>query len=409
MTVMHSLRPKRQFFKKKTLFLLIVGLILSGSFAAGFYRYSRPVGSPVVKEVFQVIDNSTLPVAIEWPAEAQASIGTVENGILASEPNQKIWPTASTAKIIAALTILKEKPLTLGEPGPTLTIDANDMRLYNDYFAAGGSLVAVSLGEQLTQYQMLQGILIRSGNNLADSLAIWAFGSLSNYQVAAQRLVDELGMANTTVGIDASGMSETTTSTAEDLTRLGIAAMKNDVIREIVRQPTSNLPVDGSKPNTNWMLGQNGVVGIKTGSLPSVGGVFMIASDFTPEGEDPITVVGTVQGAPNTYTAISQSGQLVEAAKPLFIKKTVVKRGDVIATVTSAWGESTDVIATEDLTTFGWKYSKTNSPRVVINKQPPFEANATIGSVILNGQVVDAVAATAIHPPSWQWRVATSR
>ena len=406
---MRSLESRQRFFTKRTSLLLVVVLVILGTFATGAYRYSRPFGPSAVKEVFQVADNSALPVAIEWPAEAQASIGTVKDGILASEPNQQIWPTASTAKIIAALTILKEKPLTLGEPGPILTIDANDMRLYNDYFAAGGSLVAVSLGEQLSQYQMLQGILIRSGNNLADSLAIWAFGSLSSYQIAAQKLVDELGMTNTTVGTDASGLSETTTSTADDLTRLGIAAMKNAVIRDIVKQPSSDLPIDGIKPSTNWMLGQNGVVGIKTGSLPSIGGVFIIASDFTPEGEDPITIVGTVQGAPNTYTAISQSGQLVEAAKPLFIKKTVVKRGDVIATVTSAWGESTDVIATEDLTTFGWKYSKTNSPRVVINKQPPFEANATIGSVILNGQVVDAVAATAIHPPSWQWRVATSR
>lgn len=405
---MHKLQPKQRIAVKKAYLFLVFGLLIGGAFSIGYYRYSRPVDPPFVKEILKITDDSTLPVEIGWPAQAQASIGTVEDGILASEPNQQVLPTASTAKVIAVLTILKEKPLALGEQGPVLTIDAQDVRLYNNYAAAGGSLVAVQLGEQLSEYQMLQGILIRSGNNLADSLALWAFGSLSAYQVAAQKLVDELGMTNTTVGLDASGLSETTTSTAEDLTRLGIAAMKNDVVREIIRQPNSNLPVDGIKPSTNWLLGQNGVVGIKTGSLPSIGGVFMIASDFAPEGEEPITIVGTVQGEPSSYDAIARAGQLIETIKPLFTSRTIVKKGTVVAEISTPWGDKSDVVTKEDITTFGWKYRKL-TPEITLSSQDSFTKDTILGSLTIDGQSTDLVALDTVNPPSWQWRVATSR
>src|SRR5690606_25353246 len=113
-------------------------------------------------------------------------------------------------------------------------------------------------------------------------------------------------------------------------------------------------------------------------------------------GRDPITIVAAVQGEPTTAEAITVATQLAETAKSLYVEKTVVRRGDVLATMTSAWGESSDIIATEDMATFGWKYSKVNNPRIVINTNPPFVTNATVGSVIVHHQSTDIVAAEAI-------------
>lgn len=388
------------------LLIVVFFVVLAASF--GYYRYSRPIGSSQVQTIFQVEEVSQPTPEIDWPALSQASIGTVEDGILASKPGQVPLPTASTAKLITVLTVLEEKPLAPGEQGPLLTIDQQDIAIYNAYFQANGSLVAVQLGEQLSQYQMIQGILIRSGNNLADSLAIWAFGSLGEYQKAAQKFVDELGMTNTTVGTDASGLSATTTSTAEDLTRLGIAAMKHEIVREVVRQPTSNLPVDGLKPSTNWMLGQNGVVGIKTGNIPAVGGVFIIASEYTPANQDPITIVGTVQGEASTHAAITQAGQLAEAVKPLFVEKTVVKKGDNIARISTPWGEQSDIIAEQDVTTFGWKYT-TPDPIIALSGATPFQKDSSRGTVSVGKNASNLIATNAIEQPSWWWRLTTSR
>ena len=38
-------------------------------------------------------------------------------------------------------------------------------------------MASVAAGEQISQYQALQAMLIPSANNVADSLARWAFGS----------------------------------------------------------------------------------------------------------------------------------------------------------------------------------------------------------------------------------------
>lgn len=395
-------------FPSKHYLLLILAVLLFGTVTVGYYRYSQPIDAPTVQSLLQAESSSTPFNDIAWPTTAAASFGTVEDGILISLPDQKPLPTASTAKLITVLTVLKNKPLSLGEQGPLLTIDQEDIALYNAYYAAGGSLVDIELGEKLSQYQMLQGILIRSGNNLADSLAIWAFGSLEEYRIAAQAFVEELGMKNTTIGIDASGLSPTTTSTADDLTLLGIAAMKNDVVREIVRQTTSSLPVDGTKPSTNWLLGENGVVGIKTGNIPEIGGVFIIASEYAVEGEKPITIVGTVQGEGSTYDAISLANKLAETIKPFFIKRTIVKKGDVVATVTTAWGEHSNVIAEHDVTVFGWKYAAI-TPEVTLRSDTSFQKDTVLGTVSAGGQTSNLIAANAINAPSWQWRIMRSR
>ncbi len=392
---------------KKACLITALLIFFSATTSFGYLRYSQPVGTPTMQHTFTLADETASP-DIVWP-QAAASIGTVEEGVLVSKPDQTPLPTASAAKLITVLTVLKEKPLAPGEQGPLLTMDQSDISLYNQYLAVNGSLVAVRLGEQLSQYQMLQGILIRSGNNLADGLAIWAFGSMGEYQKAAQQLVDELGMTHTTIGPDASGLSPLTTSTAEDLTKLGIAAMKNEVVREIVRQTSSSFPADGTKPNTNWSLGQNGVIGIKTGNLPSVGGVFIIAVEYAPEGEDLITLVATVQGAYSTYDAILEANQLIDSVKPLFGHKIVVSGGTTVATITTPWGESTNIIATESLTTFGWPYTKAEMPDIQIDYQVPLQKGARVGTISIGKKSVNLITADAIHEPSLKWRLTTSR
>lgn len=270
------------------------------------YNYSLPAGDMVVTKENLPVPPSAIPKdIITWPNVAQASIGTIEDGLLLSKPNQTPKPIASTAKLITALTVLKEKPLTDDKSGPMLSIGPTDVSFYHYHVSIGGSTVAVKAGDELTEYQMLQGLLIRSGNNLADSLAVWAFGSFENYQVAANKLVTELGLKNTTVGSDASGLASDTVSTADDLVLLGIEAMKHDVIREIVSQPSFDAPHEGTRPNTNWLLGEDGVVGIKTGTTPSAGGVFIIAREHTMSDGSTTTLISAVQGDTSHITPLT--------------------------------------------------------------------------------------------------------
>ncbi|MFM1723024.1 D-alanyl-D-alanine carboxypeptidase [Rhodococcus sp. PAM 2766] len=219
-------------------------------------------------------------------------------------------PTASTAKIITALAVLDRKPLAPGEDGPMLTMTEADADLYRDYADRGGSAVAVGAGQELSEYEMLVGMLLPSANNLADTLAVWAFGSLDEYRTAATELVRSLGMTSTTVGTDASGFSPSTTSTARDLTLLAAAAVRHPVVAEIVARDRAVLSGVGAVYNTNSLLGRPGVVGLKTGTTTEAGGVFLFAAKVGAAGR---LVVGAVQGEGRSADdAIDRASRLLD-------------------------------------------------------------------------------------------------
>lgn len=181
---------------------------------------------------------------LSWPPAGQAAVGIVGDTAIQTHGTQKPTPTASTAKLITALVVLEKKPLQPGQQGPVLTLDNDDVKLYKDNIAQDGSLVQVQAGEKISEYQVLQTIMLPSANNMADSLAIWAFGSLNNYSQAAHDYLQRHGLNETKVGNDASGLGPSTTSTASDLVKIGKLAMQNPVLAEIVAQPSATgIPV----------------------------------------------------------------------------------------------------------------------------------------------------------------------
>ncbi|HEU5121364.1 MAG TPA: hypothetical protein VFT59_00830, partial [Candidatus Saccharimonadales bacterium] len=204
-------------------------------------------------------------IQLAWPAVGQAAIGSVEDGLLAqSSHTEALRPTASMAKVITALAILERRPLNPGQAGQTYTLTSEDVRDYHAEVSRGGSVVPVYDGMVLTQYEAMQAMLIASGNNIADMLVKVEFGSVEAYAAYAQDMLRRMELHRTIVA-DASGYSSATVSTPSELVMIGIAALKNPVIAEIVAQPQAQIPSVGNIKNTNELLGTDGVIGIKTG------------------------------------------------------------------------------------------------------------------------------------------------
>jgi D-alanyl-D-alanine carboxypeptidase (penicillin-binding protein 5/6) len=76
---------------------------------------------------------------------------------------------------------------------------------------------------------------------------------------------------------------------------LGEAAMSIPVFAQIVAMPQVTLPLAGLVFNLDADLGQNGIVGIKTGSDSTSGGCFLFESQETVGGKS-LTLVGAVLG-----------------------------------------------------------------------------------------------------------------
>lgn len=257
-------------------------------------------------------------VQLAWPAVGQAAIGNVENGVLArSSDNEKPRPTASMAKVITALAITEKQPLEPGQTGQTYSITREDITNLNAHIAENGSVLPLKIGMKLTQYQAMQRMLIASDNNMADILAERTFGSQRAYVSHANDMLKRMGLHQTKVA-DASGLSPGTVSTPSELVAIGIAALKNPVLAEIVAQPQAQLPVTGVIANTNQLLEDEGVIGIKTGTTDEAGSCLLFAARYANEAGKRVTIVGVIMGNTDHATLYKDSRELLASAKQGF-------------------------------------------------------------------------------------------
>jgi len=391
-------RPKRRLLKF-VIFLVILGL---------GYNYIRPLPHAVASIL--PLASETGDVQLKWPSQGSAAIGAEGFGPLATHGSQEVKPTASLAKLITVLAVLEKHPLNAGEQGPTLTMTQADADLFDKYFGQGGAYVKVENGEKITQYQALQAILLPSANNMADTLAIWAFGSMEDYHKYAGDMVKRLGLGKTTVAGDASGMLPVTTSTPSDLVRLGELAMRAPVIAEIVAQKSATIPVHGIIYSANSRLGYNNIIGIKTGLTDEAGGCFLFAAKYTvSKGSKPVTIIGVITGAPTLNAALAGGEPLLNSAKPYFSVETPVKAGEVFGAITTAWTATSKVIARQDISLVTWRGAELKPEVKLANINRSLPAGAQVGTAIVasGGSQGSAplVLEKAISGPSWQWRM----
>ena len=200
-----------------------------------------------------------------WPAEGQAAfIKTGESRVQAG-PNQHPAAIASVAKVMTAYLVLRDHPLRLGEDGPTITLTDADVADTDRRRGQEESVVSIAAGEQLTEREALQALLLPSANNIAAVLARWDAGSEERFVARMNAAARSLGMTHTRY-TDPSGYDDATVSTAADQVRLVDRAMRLPVFASIVATPSATLPVAGTVHNTNTLLGHDGFVGVKTGS-----------------------------------------------------------------------------------------------------------------------------------------------
>lgn len=364
--------------------VIVLTVLLS---AYSYQALNRPL--PLLQPIAGTVQlhAQTAASVLPWPATGQSAISIIDSPILETHGVQTPAPTASTAKLITALVVLKAKPLTLNQPGPTLTLTAGDVALYNTYTAQDGSVVPVQAGEQISEYQVLQTLLLPSANNMADSLAIWAFGSLPAYQAAATSYLAQHGLDSTHVGSDASGFSPTTTTTAENLAKLGTLAMQNPVLAQIVSQSTATgIPVAGTIKNVNFLLGSDGIIGIKTGNTTQAGGVFVSASRITINNK-PVTIVTVVVGQPSLADAMKTSQTLIQSAQANFKPTQIITAGTPVASYVVPWSNHSRVqaIASQNLIVTAWASGTDSSAPAALAQIKPISpgtsAGQTIGSI----------------------------
>jgi D-alanyl-D-alanine carboxypeptidase (penicillin-binding protein 5/6) len=211
-------------------------------------------------------------------------------------------PIASVAKVMTAYIILRDHPLGAGEPGPPIVVQPGEAAVYPAQARNGDSLVPVTAGEQLTERQALEALLLPSADNMAWILARWDAGSQAAFTAQMNATARRLGMTATHY-TDPSGLSASTTSTAADQVRLGMAAMSEPTLAQIVALRSAVIPVAGVVRNYNTLLGQDGITGLKTGSDTAAGGCILLAAWQQARGHHTLIVAATF-GQPGTMATM---------------------------------------------------------------------------------------------------------
>jgi D-alanyl-D-alanine carboxypeptidase (penicillin-binding protein 5/6) len=406
-------RPKRRFPFRAFAVAGVVVLVVAAGVAVRAFTESVP--ALTVKRVLpaSVVLSGPRP-SPAWPAAGEAAVEVEGFPPLGSSGPDRPLPIASLAKIMAAYVVLRDHPFSAGQSGFRLTVSAADVADYQTRLAQQQSVVAITNGEIVTELQLLEGLLVGSGNNLAAILANYDGGSVPAFVARMNATAQQLGMSRTTY-TDPSGLASTTVSTASDQLLLAAQAMAIPVFAQVVAMPTVDLPVAGTVANFNRALGTGGYVGIKTGSDATAGGCLVFANNENVSGRA-VTILGAVLGqdigqqltTKLTTAALNAATALVHSVTAAMAVRTILPAGTVVAVVANTSGATVNAVTSQTLTTLG--FGGLTVPLTVTisrlgNHLSAGETVATVRAAAADNEPTAAAATASMPGPTWRWRL----
>jgi serine-type D-Ala-D-Ala carboxypeptidase (penicillin-binding protein 5/6) len=234
----------------------------------------------------------TLALVLSAPAvaatpEVDADAYLVMNGangevLLARGAHERL-PIASITKLMTALLTVERT-----RPDDVVVVDP-------DAVGVTGSTIRLRAGERLKVRDLLAAALIQSANDSAIALAEHVGdGSSERFVEMMNRRAQSLGLRDTQFGrpdgLDVAGHY----SSAWDATRLARLAMREPLIRRLVRRESASIAGPRTLHTWNDLLGEfPGVFGVKTGHTSAAGWGQVAAARGNG-----VTIYATILGSP---------------------------------------------------------------------------------------------------------------
>ena len=278
-----------------------------------------------------ILFSTSAPAVFSPPgtsAEAMIVLHAGSGAVLAEKNADTPMLIASTTKLMTALTALD-----LASPERSVTVQS-------EWTTVEGSSMYLRAGESYTLRELLEGLLLASGNDAALAIA----GSLGGDAFIEQmnRKAEELGLTGSHFanphGLDADGHR----ASAHDLGLIMAAALQNDVLAEILSMRSSCIH-GVTYVNHNKLLWRlEGADGVKTGFTKAAGRI--LVSSATRDGRRVIVV--TIDD-PSDW---SDHAALMEEGFSRYAIGRIVNQGDRVGSVEVVGGEKrrVEVLAAED-------------------------------------------------------------
>jgi serine-type D-Ala-D-Ala carboxypeptidase (penicillin-binding protein 5/6) len=410
--VIESSRRRRRRNRRIGALVSTVVILALGATYAGL-TLTAPVGAAadsIDRPVVTVPAAAT--IALPQTGEAGVSVSGADNylgssadGILAESGGDGALPMASISKLVTALVVLNSRPLGASGTGPTITFDKADHDLYDKYYLLNATIAAMPTGSSMTEHDALETMLVVSACNYAEAVADWAFGSNAGFLAATNRWLKANGLTGTTL-VEPTGIDARNTSTPSDLIAIGKLAMANPAIAGIVAKTSLDIPSLAGMPNTNDLLGTDGVDGIKTGTLG--GSDLLFSAAVTPGTPDTLTITGVVLGGQDRGSVDDAVRALITSITSGFHSEHLSTKGEPVGTYSTAWGSKATMVLGKDASVLTWS----NTPITSTMKTTTLKTGTSgekVGSVTwVAGKTtvsVPVVLDGRIHGPSTWWRL----
>jgi D-alanyl-D-alanine carboxypeptidase (penicillin-binding protein 5/6) len=271
---------------------LVVVLALAGWAAVRLHAPQPVAAMHVAMEKHVAVRPAA--VTLPWPATGQSAVAVPAVGVDVTSGLEQPVPIASLTKMMTAFVVLRDHPLTPDQDGPSITMTQADVDDFDADTVEDQANAEVALGEVLTERQLLEGLLVHSANNFADTLARWDAGDIPTFVAKMNSTAQELDMHQTHYA-DPSGFDQGSQSTAGDLLKVAGLDMDDPTFAAIVRMSSVTLPEAGTISTYTPWLGFQGVIGVKSGFTNAAGGCDVVAVVRHLHGKD-VMILAAVTG-----------------------------------------------------------------------------------------------------------------
>lgn len=199
-------------------------------------------------------------------------------------------PMASTTKIMTTLLCLES-----GGLDDPFIVDS-------DAIHVEGSSMGLQEGDVVTKRALCYGMMLPSGNDAANAVAVRLAGSLPAFADRMNARAEEIGMTSTCFVTPSGLEGEGHGASAFDMALLTREALKNEDFRAICSQPSAKVafgdpPYERTLKNTNKLLTScEGVIGVKTGFTDEAGRCLVSACT-----RDDVTLICVTLKAPDDW------------------------------------------------------------------------------------------------------------
>jgi serine-type D-Ala-D-Ala carboxypeptidase (penicillin-binding protein 5/6) len=383
------------------MFAMALGASLASALIIGM---QVPLMHPTSKAQFTLRVPGTSQASIAWPTSGSAALIVPSLGVTLSH-NNSLMPIASLTKMMTAYVVLKKLPLTIGETGPCITVSASDVATYEAMIQTDQSNVLVSAGEQLCEFDLLDGLLVHSANNFSVILADMVAGDTASFVALMNQTAASMGFVGTHY-VDTSGYDPGSVSTALDQGLLAQRLMKSPLVRSIVNQTSVTLPVAGTVGSYTPYVGIDHVIGVKSGRTLAAGGCDVMAMQFV-DGATVHTVYSVVLDqrggdllgpAGDAALALAQSAVAGE-------RNLTLTRGRVVGRI--GWSKTTAVLVGRSSSFHWWPVQGSLAVSVEFKRfSSTIHRGERVGWIIVHARRLERIALVAgasVSPPSlWQ-------